>query len=169
MIRGRDTPGVQIDISGTGGTFSTNTMTAGGYQVRIPAGTYTVTASGSNITTMTMSNVVIGADNVKVDFLVDNGNSAPVATNDVANVVEEGSVNIDVVANDTDDKNQIDATTVAIVVQPANGGVNVNPSTGQVSTRRTIILPGSTRLNIRFATMRERFRIKRRSRSRSPE
>lgn len=61
--------GVTIDISGTGGTFSTTTWSAGGYQVKVPAGTYTVTASGGAMAQpVVVENVVVASANVKVDF-----------------------------------------------------------------------------------------------------
>ena len=45
---GEGLSGVSIQITGTGGTFSTTTMTAGGYQISSP-GSYQVTASGGQL------------------------------------------------------------------------------------------------------------------------
>lgn len=58
---------VTISVTGTGGTFSATTLTAGGYQVKVPAGTYTVTASGPGFTGTTTAQVTVGSANVEVD------------------------------------------------------------------------------------------------------
>lgn len=61
--------GLSVEISGTGGTFNTTTLTAGGYQLAVPAGTYTVTVSGGGLTQdLVQTGIVVGTDNVKVDF-----------------------------------------------------------------------------------------------------
>ena len=63
--------GVNVQIVGTGGTFTTSTMTAGGYQMALPAGTYTVRAVGGGVLTPSYrQNVSVGSSNVKVDFRV---------------------------------------------------------------------------------------------------
>ncbi|MEW6358687.1 MAG: CARDB domain-containing protein [Planctomycetota bacterium] len=51
-----------------GGTYVTTTWDSGGYTLRIPAGTYDITASGGAYGTSTQTNVYIGTQNVKVDF-----------------------------------------------------------------------------------------------------
>ena len=62
---------MNVQIVGTGGTFTTSTMTAGGYQMALPAGTYTVRAVGGGVLTPSyQANVVVGSSNVKVDFKV---------------------------------------------------------------------------------------------------
>lgn len=64
---------VDLDIVGSGGFFETTTMTAGGYQIRLPEGTYTVTARGGGLPKpMKFEDVVIDDDeNRKLDFIVD--------------------------------------------------------------------------------------------------
>lgn len=53
----------------TGATFTTTTGVSGGYNVKLPAGSYTVTASGGSLSAdMVVGNVVINSLNVKVDF-----------------------------------------------------------------------------------------------------
>lgn len=62
----------------------------------------------------------------------------PVANPDgPINVVEGGSVDVDVLANDTDpDGNStIDRSTVVVVTQPTHGTVTVNPTTGVITYR----------------------------------
>ena len=44
---GEGAGGQTIEVSGPAGTFTTTTLSAGGYQLQVPVGTYTVTATGS--------------------------------------------------------------------------------------------------------------------------
>ena len=63
---------VELLIEGTGGTYSATSMTAGGYQTFVPDGLYTVTAYGGNLPSpMVVHDVVMGDENVKVDFEYD--------------------------------------------------------------------------------------------------
>jgi uncharacterized protein YkwD len=48
--------------------FTTTTWAVGGYTLPLTAGTYNVTATGTGLGTATFSNVVIGSQNVEVDF-----------------------------------------------------------------------------------------------------
>jgi uncharacterized protein YkwD len=53
-----------------GATFKTTTWSAGGYSMKLSAGTYAVTASGNALNgTVSSGNVTIGSQNVKRDFL----------------------------------------------------------------------------------------------------
>jgi len=62
--------GVDVEMAGPGGTFATTTMTAGGYQLHVPEGTYTMTVSGGGISyPMPPVSVAVGTDNVKTDFV----------------------------------------------------------------------------------------------------
>lgn len=64
--------GVTVKFVGAAGTFTTTSMTAGGYQIQLPAGTYTGTASGGGLReTQTFANVVVAANNVWVNFRQD--------------------------------------------------------------------------------------------------
>jgi len=66
---GEGVGGVAVDATGTGGSFSTTTLSAGGYQVQVPAGTYTLTFSGGSLAqSYTINDVVIGASNVERDL-----------------------------------------------------------------------------------------------------
>lgn len=66
---GEALPNVTVIASGKAGTFTTTTMSAGGYQMELPAGTYTVTATGGGVRGVaTAGNFVVNADNVKRDF-----------------------------------------------------------------------------------------------------
>ena len=60
--------GVTITVTGGGQTYTGTTMTAGGYRVEVPNGTYTVTFSGGSLTAPRVySNIVINGANKKVD------------------------------------------------------------------------------------------------------
>ncbi|CAH2395650.1 CAP domain-containing protein [Mesorhizobium ventifaucium] len=66
--------------SSTGTTFTTKTMTAGGYDLALKPGTYTVTFSGAGIEASTRT-VSVGSKNVKLD-LVDPKQGAVAAVQD---------------------------------------------------------------------------------------
>ncbi len=54
-----------ISVAGVG---STTTMDAGGYAIPLAPGTYTVTASGGGLPAPIARTVVVGNDNVRLDF-----------------------------------------------------------------------------------------------------
>lgn len=66
---GEGISGATIQLSKSGTNLETTSMSAGGYQLQAPAGTYTVTVSGGTLGgTITLNNVVIGSSNKKADF-----------------------------------------------------------------------------------------------------
>lgn len=66
---GEGVGGASVRICGPNGTFTTTSMTAGGYQAALPPGTYNVTVTGGSITGyLSKSSVTIGTQNIKVDF-----------------------------------------------------------------------------------------------------
>lgn len=66
---GEGLSGVTVELSGTNGTFTTTSMSAGGYQVKVPSGTYTATASGGALGgEIREFDVMVGGSNSKVDF-----------------------------------------------------------------------------------------------------
>ena len=74
--------GVTIEVSNASNTFTTTTMTAGGYQVAVPAGTYNVVASGGSLAQpLSLGSVTVGTENVKIDLET---SSAPPAGGQVA-------------------------------------------------------------------------------------
>jgi len=58
--------GASIDITGAG-TYHTTSNSAGGYQISLPPGTYTVTFSGTGISSPIIKTFTIGSQNVEVD------------------------------------------------------------------------------------------------------
>ena len=58
-----------------GSQFSTTTWSAGGYTLPLDAGTYSVTASGTGLGTVSFGSVTVGSSNVEADFTP--GSSSP--------------------------------------------------------------------------------------------
>ena len=64
--------GATVIATGPAGTFSTASWSAGGYQMQLPPGTYTLIASGAGRRGIaTLGNVTITNDNIKRDFTAD--------------------------------------------------------------------------------------------------
>jgi uncharacterized protein YkwD len=61
---------VNVNITGSNGSFSTRTMTAGGYQAQVPPGNYTVTFSGGGLDGVMTQFVNVGFENTKLDLIV---------------------------------------------------------------------------------------------------
>lgn len=61
---------VTVTMTGTNGTFTTTTLSAGGWQSAVPAGTYKVTASGGSFSGVTETTVTVASGkNKEVDFV----------------------------------------------------------------------------------------------------
>ncbi len=121
--------GATIQATGTGGTFTTTAMSAGGYQVRVPDGTYQVTATGGSFgNARVVSNVVVAGKNVKVDFQPTTGGAALLANPDSLTVSEDTTASLNVLANDVYSNGASVVGTVEITSNPANGSIlqNVN-------------------------------------------
>jgi len=72
-------------------------------------------------------------DTATVTVNVTAADDPPVAADDAVEVAEDGRVDIDVPANDSDPDGNLDRTSVAVLTQPAHGDVTVNPVTGVVT------------------------------------
>jgi Ca2+-binding RTX toxin-like protein len=68
---------VTVNVTGAGQTFTTRTFAAGGYQLQVPSGQYTIEFSGGGLDASIQKNVTVVSDNVKVDA-IDSASSAPV-------------------------------------------------------------------------------------------
>ena len=98
--------------------------------------TYTPNANynGGDSFTYTVDDVSGGTSNAAtVSVTVNPVNDNPVAVDDIASTNEDIAVGINVLSNDTDADNAIDATTVAIGTGPTNGSVSVNATTGEIT------------------------------------
>ncbi len=64
--------GVQIVFEGTAGRFTATSMSAGGYQMILPAGSYTVTATGGSLQhAITLPNLIVNSINVWQSLIYD--------------------------------------------------------------------------------------------------
>jgi uncharacterized protein YkwD len=61
--------GVNVLVRGGQGSFTTQSMTAGGYQLQLESGNYSVTFSGGGLNESITKNFTVGIDNVKVDAI----------------------------------------------------------------------------------------------------
>lgn len=72
--------GISVDArSSTGAVTHTTTWEAGGYQMALPAGSYTLTFSGGGLEQPVVRQATLGSLNVKVD-LIDDGHTSPTPT-----------------------------------------------------------------------------------------
>ena len=80
--------GIAVEArSSSGALYKTTTWTAGGYQLQLPADTYTVTFSGGGLAAPTTKTATIQGQNVKVDLLKDTTTPAPVTTTSATKIV----------------------------------------------------------------------------------
>ncbi|MBU2972650.1 tandem-95 repeat protein, partial [Pseudoalteromonas sp. C2R02] len=68
---------------------------------------------------------------ISINFTVNN--SAPIANNDTAKVNENSSVTIDILANDSDENENLDSTSVVITSDVANGLTEIDAASGKVT------------------------------------
>jgi hypothetical protein len=69
LSQGEGLAGVTLTIKGPGGTFTTTTSAAGGYQIQVPPGDYSVTASGGAFGPAQTRWFTMGSQNVHLDFV----------------------------------------------------------------------------------------------------
>lgn len=69
--------GASIKFVGPGGTYTTQSLSAGGYQIELPAGTYQVTASGGGMKHSVVSSVTIGSSNAWLNLEYDPNSPPP--------------------------------------------------------------------------------------------
>jgi hypothetical protein len=74
---------------------------------------------------------------------ISGSNDSPVAVNDSITTDEDVAVTIDVLNNDTDIEDGIDATTVTAIVQPGQGTISINSTTGEISYTPNADINGS--------------------------
>ncbi|HSI34728.1 MAG: hypothetical protein ACAI43_08650 [Phycisphaerae bacterium] len=70
---GEGAAGATVIATGAAGTFTTTTMSAGGYQMDLPPGVYAMTVAGGGMRGVArLNSVTVGIDNVKRDFTAPN-------------------------------------------------------------------------------------------------
>ncbi|MEK0424627.1 MAG: hypothetical protein RJB11_718 [Planctomycetota bacterium] len=102
------------------------TAPTNGTAIVLSNGSIRYTHSGTESTSDVLFYTVRGnnglvSSSTRVDITITAVNDGPLAVNDEASVLEGGTVNIPVLANDTDADNAIDTATVVIVNSPSNG------------------------------------------------
>ena len=75
----------------------------------------------------------IGSNEATVTVTISPVNDPPLAINDTVSTPEETAIEIDVVANDSDVDGTINSSTVVVTVQPSNGQVSVDSTTGAIT------------------------------------
>jgi hypothetical protein len=76
-------------------------------------------------------------------------NDAPVAQDDSSTVPEDGSVTVDVMANDSDIDSSLDPASVTVEIAPAHGTTTVDPATGAITYTPDADFHGSDSLTYR--------------------
>src|SRR5690606_22298139 len=110
----------------------------GGVSINTTTGeiTYTPNAdyNGTDVFTYTVNDAAGATSNIAtINITITPVNDAPVAVDDNVSTPEDNAVIITVLANDSDIDNALDPTSVVIVGAPANGGVSINTTTGEVT------------------------------------
>ena len=130
--------GTSSCINNADATLGSTPVEYGPYSVTSPAdisdGSYSVSVdifSKNNCANSGQSSASSGA--ATATLTVSGTNATPVAVDDASPVAEDGSVVIAVLANDSDSDGALDATSVTITIDPANGSVSVNAVTGEVT------------------------------------
>lgn len=119
--------GATIQVTGTGGTFTTTSMSAGGYQVRVPDGTYQVSVMGGMFgTARVVPAVAVNGKNVKVDFKPSTGSFALLANPDSLAMDEDTVGSINVLSNDRYSNGALVNGTTEITGNPAHGSILQN-------------------------------------------
>ncbi len=90
--------------------------------------------SGPDSFTYTVAdNQGLNSNEATVSLSVVEQNDLPVAVLDISGTLEDNSVVIDVLQNDTDNDGSLDVTSVAIAVAPPQGSVSVDNTTGRLT------------------------------------
>ena len=90
---GEGLSGVTVSATGSGGTFTTTSWVAGGYQMLVPNGNYTVTFSGGGLSVPIIKTVAVSGANEKLDALLEEATGATVGNDLLAMALDGGKIN----------------------------------------------------------------------------
>ena len=142
--------GMSIEAVGAAQTYRTTTMTAGGYQLEVPHGTYAVVASGPRLSgRLALTGVVMAGTNVKADINIRTALPGPTALADFGSTMEDVPVSINVLANDSSANGPLDWSSIQIAEYPARGTLEVLAATGEIRYQPTANFSGTDRFRYR--------------------
>lgn len=146
---GEGLAGVTVTVTGPAGTFTTTTRTAGGYQLPLPPGDYTVTFRGDRLAETPAAAVTVAGDNVKLDY-----RGLPLPTVQFAGAAgrlgeQGGSLRVPVVLSNPSDR-QV-SVGYAVVGGTARAGLDYGLSHGVVTFQ-----PGQTRAWVSIPLINDR-------------
>ncbi len=127
------------DVDGPGATFTTVTTPPNGTIVLNPDGTYTYTPNPNFTGTDVFTYQICDGgtpnlcDTATVTLTVTPVNDGPIANPDNSTTNEDTPVTITVLSNDSDVDGALVPGSVTVGVQPANGTVNINTITGEIT------------------------------------
>lgn len=123
--------GVDIMVAGEAGVFTTTTADAGGYQIVVPTGTYDVFASSEIFGHYAVADVVVGEENVKVDFELRSTTLVPAAQDDLLSIQRPGRNELNVLGNDGGSES-LNFETLTVLRGPEKGSLEIDTETGTV-------------------------------------
>jgi hypothetical protein len=146
---GEGLAGVQVQVTGPAGTFSTVTRSAGGYQLPLPPGEYTVTFQGGSLAGTQSFAATVGGANVQLDL-----RTGPVP---VVNFLQshtsraEGAKVTYLTVTLSRASKEVVTVPYAVVGGTAENGVDYHLADGSVT-----FAPGQTRRRIRIEIVNDR-------------
>lgn len=129
-VNGLGYGGVTVVFEGTAGRFETTSMSAGGYQLALPPGTYRGTASGGRLpATLVSQEFVMGTQNVAIDFRYpDDQPVQPATAEDIVATYRDVPVNVAVLTNDQGSRSPLETESLEITTPPVTGIATISGS-----------------------------------------
>ncbi|MDH5580283.1 MAG: Ig-like domain-containing protein, partial [Bdellovibrionales bacterium] len=89
--------------------------------------------NGSDSFTFKVNDGTLDSNIATVTIGIDPIEDAPIAVNDAASLDEDGNIDIEILANDTDSENNINKASIIVLSGPSHGSISIDPSTGIVT------------------------------------